>query len=267
MVESGTGRHIYYLTPEQIMQTTKITWIISPFAFLAVIFGRVSFAVSLLVLVGTKKWRRGLLYFIIATQFLTTLVLLGIIMFGCNPVRKYWDRRIPGTCLSGPWRRVPGYVQGGKNNTTIGCRPQTSTYMNTSFEHLCGLGPGIDACSGYFQAQFEEKNQGWPYIPHGPRCLVSLLARLQSSMELIKSYSNMAAAIVTVVALVNAPNTIDITCKFLSLCLRETGAVLRFENELQCGLRIRHSRKPGGTSSRPVLLTGRKSRSCARSFG
>lgn len=119
MVESGYGRHIYYLTPNQIKQTIKMVWVLSPFAFLALFFGRVSFAVSLIILMGSNSWRRWLLWFIIVTQFLCMVVVAGLIMFGCNPVNKFWDRQLPGKCLGGWWLRGPGYVHGGKNFTTL----------------------------------------------------------------------------------------------------------------------------------------------------
>ena len=119
LVNAGYGRHVYHLRPEQIKQASKIAWIINPFGFLAGVFGRVSFAVSLLILMGANSWRRWLLYFIIVTQFITSLLVVGILMFGCSPVRKYWDREVPGTCLLGLWRRVPGFVQGGKNSTSF----------------------------------------------------------------------------------------------------------------------------------------------------
>lgn len=114
-VRWGFGRHIYYLTPEQLVQSVKLSYIVAPFAFMSLVFGRVSFAASLFVLIGTKKWRRWLLYFIIVSQFVVNLILIGVGLGVCTPARKYWDRKTPGTCLSPKIHRNLGYAQGGTN--------------------------------------------------------------------------------------------------------------------------------------------------------
>jgi hypothetical protein len=107
------GRHIYYLSPEQIKQAVKFGYIIAPFAFMSLVFGRVSFAVSLLALIGTKKWRRWLLYFIIVSQFVINMILIGVGLGQCTPVRKQWDRTVPGTCLGYKTQLNVGYAQSG----------------------------------------------------------------------------------------------------------------------------------------------------------
>jgi hypothetical protein len=119
MVQAGWGRHIFYLTPEHLMRAAKISYIINPIAFMATVFGRVSFAVSLIILMGTERWRRYLLWFIIVTQFATTLLLVCLLMFGCRPISKYWNRAGPGHCVGGFWIRGPGYIQGGKDSIRV----------------------------------------------------------------------------------------------------------------------------------------------------
>lgn len=109
----GIGQHLYYLSAEQVIQSLKLSYIIQPIAIVALVFGRVSFAVSLLGSLGVKKWPRWLLHFVIVSQFVATVILIGIGFFACNPVRRYWDRRIPGTCLDRRVHRYAAYVQGG----------------------------------------------------------------------------------------------------------------------------------------------------------
>ncbi len=116
-VHWGFGRHIYYLTPEQLAHAIKWSYITAPFAFMSLVFGRVSFAVSLIVIIGTKKWRRWLLWFVIVSQFIVNLILIGVGFGVCTPAHKYWDRKTPGTCLNPSIHRNLGYAQGGMHNT------------------------------------------------------------------------------------------------------------------------------------------------------
>jgi hypothetical protein len=112
-VRWGTGRHIYYLTPEQIRQSIKYSYIIEPFGLLTLALGRISFSLSLIVLLGVEPWRRWLLYFVIASQAIIHVILIGIGIFACNPIHKYWDRDTPGTCFNHHILRNLGFLQAG----------------------------------------------------------------------------------------------------------------------------------------------------------
>ena len=90
-VRVGFGRHIYYLKPEQITQAIKLSYTIGPIGCLTLVFGRVSFALSLIALMGVEEWRRWLLYFVVLSQFLVNIILIGVSLGACKPVRKYWD--------------------------------------------------------------------------------------------------------------------------------------------------------------------------------
>lgn len=111
-VRWGFGRHIYYLTEEEATQSIRWSFIVAPFAYFFLVFGRVSFAVSLIILIGTNKWRRWFLYLLILGQFVVNLVMAGVGIGNCNPVHKAWDRDTPGTCLDPRIRRYTGYTQG-----------------------------------------------------------------------------------------------------------------------------------------------------------
>jgi hypothetical protein len=115
-VRWGFGRHVYYLTPHQIMESVRYSYYVQPFAFLALVFGRVSFAISLIILIGIKPWRRWLLFFIIAGQFVINWIFIGILLGACSPAAKYWNRRLPGKCLDHRVIEYTGYVQGGERH-------------------------------------------------------------------------------------------------------------------------------------------------------
>lgn len=169
-VNWGFGQHMYYLSVEQKIQSTKLSYILAPFAIFSLVFGRVSFAVSLLVLLGVKKWRRWLLHFVIVSQFVATTVLVGIGFFVCLPVRKYWDRRVPGKCLDHRVHRYASYVQGGMDNLPSSPAPPLTL---RSFQHLRRSCPRRHASLGDIKPQSEEKGQVLSHHPHGPWCLVS----------------------------------------------------------------------------------------------
>ena len=98
------------LRPDQILKAMKYQYIIQPFAYLALVFGRVSFAVSLIVIIGINKQRRWLLYALIVSQFVVNITWIGIQLGQCNPPQKYWNRSLPGTCMDPKVQGNAGYV-------------------------------------------------------------------------------------------------------------------------------------------------------------
>lgn len=98
------------LRPDQLMKAIKYQYIIQPFAYLGLVFGRVSFAVSLIVIIGVTKPRRYLLYALIIGQFVLNLTWVGIQLGQCDPPQKYWNRALPGTCLDPRVQIDAGYV-------------------------------------------------------------------------------------------------------------------------------------------------------------
>lgn len=90
-VNTGFGKHVAALRPDQLLRAMKYQYIIQPFVYLALVFGRVSFAVSLIVLIGINKLRRWLLIALIVGQFVLNLILIGLQLGQCNPPEKYWN--------------------------------------------------------------------------------------------------------------------------------------------------------------------------------
>ena len=98
----------------------KYQYIIQPFAYLALVFGRVSFAVSLIILIGINSTRRWLLGVLIIGQFVLNLTWIGLQLGQCNPPEKYWNRMQPGTCMDPRIQADAGYVSSGV--LQISCR-------------------------------------------------------------------------------------------------------------------------------------------------
>lgn len=214
-VRWGAGRHIYYLTPEQIRQGIKYSYIIEPFGLLTLTFGRISFALSLIVLLGVEPWRRWLLYFVIASQAIIHAILLFVLIFACNPIHKYWDREVPGTCLNRSMLRSLGFVQAGI--VYISLLSRVSTNANASPQHLCRSGSCLYAWFRCLTTQSQQQNQDGPFFPHESWCIVSLAPWLLRSRTNI-IISNLAAATVTFVEYAKVTSIVDITCESHLYC-------------------------------------------------
>lgn len=114
-VNWGFGKHVYYLSREQISQAMKYQYMAQPFAYMALVFGRVSFAVSLLMIMATNKLRRWILYGLIIGQFLINIIFICLGLGQCSPPAKYWNPNMPGSCMSPRVIVAAGYVQGCKS--------------------------------------------------------------------------------------------------------------------------------------------------------
>lgn len=118
-VNWGFGKHVYYLSREQISQAMKYQYMAQPFAYMALVFGRVSFAVSLLMIMATNQLRRWILYGLIIGQFLINIIFVCLGLGQCSPPAKYWNPNIPGSCMSPSVIVAAGYVQGCKSVRSI----------------------------------------------------------------------------------------------------------------------------------------------------
>ena len=109
-VAKGFGQHIYYLSPAQLLAILKASFGGTLAAGLALCTGRISIAASLLILIGTNTTRRLFLWFVIVQQIVITITSNCITVFYCRPVAKFWDKTLPGKCISPIIRKNAGYV-------------------------------------------------------------------------------------------------------------------------------------------------------------
>lgn len=122
-MNTGFGTHIFYLDHHQISQAIKYQYFSQPFVYAALVAGRVSFAVSLLQVIGQNEIVRLVLHGLILGQVLINAIFAGLQIGECSPPAKYWNRMLPGTCMNYHVIEYGGYVQGGK--------------LVCHFEHLC----------------------------------------------------------------------------------------------------------------------------------
>lgn len=114
IVHNGYGRHVYYLTPDQLTAIRKLQFGNMLAGSIALCTARISFAVSLLWLMGTNTTRRMFLWFIIVQHVAIIAVSTLMTMFYCQPVKKFWYPKIPGKCMDPLPRKNVGYALHGK---------------------------------------------------------------------------------------------------------------------------------------------------------
>ena len=92
-ISFGGGRHVYYLTPTQVVPAAKASWIILSLAIVAIVTGKASVALLILRLMGPGigKWRKRFLYTVSIAGFLFGGIAIAIIWSQCQPPRALWD--------------------------------------------------------------------------------------------------------------------------------------------------------------------------------
>ncbi len=210
------------LSLEQVSQAIKYQYMVQPFAVLALVFGRVSFAVSLLKIIGiTSRLRRWMLYQLIIGQFVINLIFIGLFLGHCTPVEKYWNPSIPGTCMNIQPIEYAGYVQGCKSTRTMHTAASKVLLIlnHVSVEYIHRFRSCATSRVCYFETEYEAQDKGWSGISYESGNLVSPPPPQQAFRDdrLTACFSNMAAAIVTVVEATKIGAFADFTCKSLNV--------------------------------------------------
>lgn len=102
-VSHGLGRHIYYLSQEQIMHTLYYSTILQPIGIAAYCLPKLAVVILIISLMGTTKRGIFALYFIIAILFVTSALSAIMLFARCNPSNQLWHPWKPAKCL-------PNYV-------------------------------------------------------------------------------------------------------------------------------------------------------------
>lgn len=100
MVANGGGRHVYYLSNDEILRAAMWSYISQ--VPIVIVFGTAKASVALLILrfVGHMSvWRRTILIFIMVSAMIINLLVIPLTFAQCNPSRALWDKTITGaTC-------------------------------------------------------------------------------------------------------------------------------------------------------------------------
>lgn len=94
----GLGRHYHYLSPYQYEQYLKYDYLDWIQVFVTLALCKISICQFLLRLSKFDKLRR-FLHACIVVVIVSHLPLMLLMIFQCNPVQKYWDKDLPGSCF------------------------------------------------------------------------------------------------------------------------------------------------------------------------
>ncbi|PQE28129.1 integral membrane protein [Rutstroemia sp. NJR-2017a BBW] len=111
-VHWGLGRHIQFLSPDEITNSIKWIYLCEFFSIMSPGFGRISFAFLLLGLIPPTKWRQRYLWSIITCQFIVDVVTVIISFSQCRPMRGFWDSNVHAHCWLPSVQQRTGYFQG-----------------------------------------------------------------------------------------------------------------------------------------------------------
>ena len=115
-VHNGLGRHVYYLSPEQIKIAAKFGVYTIMFALISITFTKLSFSIYLLRLVKWNKTLVYVLYAIIVFTLFEYLVGIVLIQTQCHPTEKISNPAIPGNCVGSGAQIRSAYIRGCESN-------------------------------------------------------------------------------------------------------------------------------------------------------
>lgn len=98
---SGMGRHIYCLSPQQIMDTAE--WSLLAQIFISINLGLTKISVCIFILRLIKTAQRKLTRFIwVLMSFIVATHIVQVVLFiiECRPIEAAWNPLIKGRCFS-----------------------------------------------------------------------------------------------------------------------------------------------------------------------
>lgn len=99
-IAHGTGRHIQYLTSDEIISCLYYLRIEVPSSILAYCLPKLSVVIFLVKLMGPLHQRSAwFLYSVIAVLFVSSTITIIFNFVQCKPVSRLWNLASPGTCL------------------------------------------------------------------------------------------------------------------------------------------------------------------------
>jgi hypothetical protein len=112
----GLGKHQEVLAdkPVNIMFAIKWAFLSEGPAIMAAGFSRISFAILLLSISPPSKAKHRFLWSTMVIQFVFDIAAVIVTYSQCQPIEKYWNTPVPGTCWVPIVQQYTGFVQGCK---------------------------------------------------------------------------------------------------------------------------------------------------------
>lgn len=114
-VAHGAGRHIYYLSEDDITNSLYFIAIQRPPGILSYCLPKLSVAIFLVKLMGTARRGVWFLYSVIAVLFITSILAFVLYLVQCNPTDHLWHPSSPAECIPDYVLDTVTYVAGCKS--------------------------------------------------------------------------------------------------------------------------------------------------------
>jgi hypothetical protein len=112
----GLGRHFYYLDDEQRFHAMRFAFLLQGWGIASPMFGRISFCLFMLYIVGENRYMRLSLWFSIISQVVVNVATIILIYSQCGShPEALWDPRVHATCLSPRAQTNFSYFQCGED--------------------------------------------------------------------------------------------------------------------------------------------------------
>lgn len=105
-VSYGIGRHVYYLSDDDIVNTLYYESILRPIGIAAIFLPKLAVVILIIRLMGTAKRGVWFLYSVIGILFITFALAIILFFAQCNPADHLWHPFSPADCF-------PSYVIDG----------------------------------------------------------------------------------------------------------------------------------------------------------
>ena len=116
----GGSRHLYYLTPDQAMQTVKWSWISQPWGIFLFATGKTSVAILVLRIMGRTNFSRSwILYAVIVSVFIVNSLGCIFTFVQCDPPRALWTPDLPAHCWNPNVQEHYNYFLAGTESATL----------------------------------------------------------------------------------------------------------------------------------------------------
>lgn len=109
----GIGNHVGVLSPNDVVQANKWSWIGQIVALFAIGFGKIAVVALLLRIQGPTHRKKGwILHGVWVTNLILNINQMIMILLQCHPVTKIWNRELPGNCDFQSTTSKVGFFQG-----------------------------------------------------------------------------------------------------------------------------------------------------------
>jgi hypothetical protein len=121
MVHYGVGQHAAYIDPPNLINAVQWIWLSTPFSTMSACFGKVSIALLLMRILGTRNKGYTIFLWVLIVLLVLVNIFLSVVTFAqCAPVTWLWDQLNPaatykGTCWNSNIQKYYGYFQGGES--------------------------------------------------------------------------------------------------------------------------------------------------------